>query len=85
MKNRLENLNDHLFEQLERLNDETLTGEELDEEIKRSRAISSIAGNIINNANVMLNARKHIDEYYGTNNNSNLPDVLKIGNAKDVK
>jgi len=82
MKNRLENLNDHLFEQLERLNDESLVGEELDEEIKRSRAISSVAGNIINNANVMLHARKHIDEYYGTDKGSNLPDVLKIGEKK---
>ena len=63
VKNKLIDLNNHLFEQLERLNDEDLVGEELDQEIKRSKAIASISKTIINNANLALEAKKHFDEY----------------------
>ena len=34
MKNTLADLNNHLFEQMERLNDDDLNNEELDKEIK---------------------------------------------------
>ncbi len=62
-RNKLIDLNNHLFEQLERLNDEDLVGEELDQEIKRSKAIATISKTIISNANVVLEAKKHFDEY----------------------
>ena len=35
MKNKLSDLNDHLFSQLERLSDEALTPEEIEREAKR--------------------------------------------------
>jgi hypothetical protein len=58
MKNKLSDLNDHLFAQMESLNDEDNKGEELQEEIKRSSAVSNIAKQIISNANLVLQAEK---------------------------
>lgn len=58
MKNKLSNLNDHLFAQLERLCDEDLTPEQLDHEHKRGQAIVAVADKIIRNAGLNLQAAK---------------------------
>lgn len=57
-KNRLVDLNDHLFEQLEKLNDDELDGEKLDQEIKRANAMTNIAQNIIAVSDIALRAQK---------------------------
>ncbi len=56
MKNKLEDLNNHLFAQIERLSDEDITGEKLTEEIERSKAVSSVADRIVGNAALVLRA-----------------------------
>ena len=56
MKNKLIDLNNHLFEQLERLNDDDLKGDKLSQEIKRSQAMSNCAAQIVNNAALALKA-----------------------------
>lgn len=65
MNNNLLSLNNYLFEELERLNDdETMQQEEnFKKEMNRSKAISQVAKNIIDNANTMLEAKKYVDEY----------------------
>jgi len=62
MKNKLIDLNDHLFCQMERLSDEDLKGDGLREEIDRAKSVSNIAAQIINNANLALKAQMAIND-----------------------
>ena len=78
MKNKLTNLNNHLFEQLERLNDESLKGEKLEEEIKRSQAVSAISKDIVSSASLELSALKLKAEYQGIRSGSDIPEVLRV-------
>lgn len=63
MKNTLNDLNNYLFESIERLNDDSLNDEELDREIKRSEAVQRIAKTIVDSGTLALQAKKHLDEY----------------------
>ena len=50
-----------MFAQLERLSDEDKKGDALKEEINRSKAVTSIASQVIDNARLMLDAQKAIN------------------------
>ena len=63
MKNTLADLNNYLFEAIERINDDNLDDAQLEKEIKRSEAVQKIAKTIIDNGNLALQAKKHLDEY----------------------
>lgn len=63
MKNKLSDLNDHLFMQIERLNDETIAGDNLKEEILRAQAITSVANAIVQNGNLAFKAHTHAVEW----------------------
>ena len=56
MKNKLADLNDHLFAQLERLSEEGLTAEQIDQEVRRTDAIVGVAEQIVRNADLQLKA-----------------------------
>lgn len=74
-RNTLGDLNLHLFMQLERLNDENIKGENLREEIERSKAITIVAKQIIDNANTVLEAKKFISETIDAD--AKLPKMLE--------
>lgn len=81
MKNKLTDLNNYLFEQLERLNDDdTLSNDtNFQREIERSKAVQGVASQIINNAKLALDAKKYIDEF---GNESVVPKMLQIEDKK---
>lgn len=56
MKNKLIDLNNHLFAQLERLSDEDLTPEQLEKEVTRSASIVDVADSIVRTADLQLKA-----------------------------
>ena len=56
MKNKLTDLNDHLFAQLERLSDEDLTAEQIEQEVRRTDAIVHVSDQIVRNADLQLKA-----------------------------
>ncbi len=62
-KTTLNDLNEYLFQELDRLTNEDLSEEELDKEIKRSDALQKIAKTVIDNGVLALQAKKHLDEY----------------------
>ena len=64
MKNNLNEVNNYLFEQIERLNEDDILmeGDNFKKEIQRSKAISSLCSTIVSNANLILNAKKYADE-----------------------
>lgn len=77
MKNTLTDLNNYLFETLERLIDDDLTEDEMQREITRSDAVTKIAQAVISNGELALKAMRHVDEY--GRDQSTLPPMLGTG------
>ena len=63
MKNTLGDLNNYLFEAIERVLDDSLSPEELERELKRSEAVTAVAEVIVHNGELALKAIKHADEW----------------------
>jgi hypothetical protein len=73
MKNKLKDLNDHLFMALERLNDEDLRGSALKDEIDRSKAVASVAKEVVANASLVLEGAR-----FAKQNGGQAPEVLGL-------
>lgn len=69
MKNKLSDLNNYLFEQIEKINDDSLSAEELEKEIKKAETIANIAETIIKNGELQYKAAIKAAEYGVINNN----------------
>lgn len=77
MRNTLGDLNNHLFAQLERLSDEDIKGEALQEEIERAKAVTSVANQIIQNASIVLKAQQFKVDYQGRKSVEEVPKMLE--------
>lgn len=63
MKNKLVDLNNHLFAQLERLSEEDLTPDQIENEVKRTEAIVSVSQQIVANADLAIKGAKLVAEH----------------------
>lgn len=81
MKNSLSDLNNILFEQIERLNDDEVMEQFSDQEIERAKAISSVANQIIQNAALQFQAAKFMDDNALTSRE--MPEVLKLNKGQN--
>ena len=72
----LNELNNILFTELKKLSNESLTSEELKDEILRANSITNVSKEIINNANLMLQASKFQAESLGRSK-TQLPKMLE--------
>ncbi|MDP3405077.1 MAG: hypothetical protein Q8S03_10335 [Brevundimonas sp.] len=63
MKNKLSDLNNHLFAQLERLGDEELKPEQIAAEVDRAKAIVGVASQIVSAQALNLRAVELVAEY----------------------
>lgn len=83
MKNTLSDLNNYLFETLERLLDDDLTDEQMKREITRSQAVTSVAETVIHNGELALKTMQHLNDMgYGSGKKDSLlapvPKMLEV-------
>ena len=76
MKNTLSDLNNILFEQLERLSDDSLSEDQLESQIRRTDRIVKVSEQIIANGDLAFRAIQHRDKYYGGGQKT-LPPMLE--------
>jgi hypothetical protein len=82
-RNKITDLNDHLFAQLERLGDEDMTAERLDIEQRRTKAISEISRQVTNVASLVFKTAIAVSE--GNIDINKLPDFLSDGVQSQTK
>ncbi len=80
-KNKIGDLNNHLFSEIERLSDEDLKGNELEVEINRARAVTGVAKEIIAAGKLVLGAKKVALEYR-LDGKADMPEMLGASSGK---
>nr|DAQ23012.1 MAG TPA: hypothetical protein [Caudoviricetes sp.] len=81
--NNLGRLNDILFEQLDRMNNTELKGEELKDEISRADAIIDIGRTIIQNGDLALKAALKKSEGFYVHQGKDAPKMLEAGDTDE--
>lgn len=75
MKNKLHDLNNHLFTQMERLADEDLSPEGIEREVKRADAMVEVSDQVLKIADTRLKAAKLLADH----GSAVLPHLPQIG------
>lgn len=78
MKNKLSDLNDHLFAQLERLADEDLDTDQIAKEVARAEAIADLSDKVLRVADTGIKAAK----LYAEHGQAVLPHLPQIGKSE---
>lgn len=84
MKNKLKDLNNHLFEQMERLNDDKLKGDDLEREIRRTDSMVKISTQILEGAATQIRAA-HLMAEYGKDVRALLPETTVASAGPDLE
>ena len=79
MKNKLTDLNNHLFAQLERLADEDLDADAIEREVKRADAIVEVSDQVLRIADTSLKAAR----LFGEHGKVVLPHLPQIGSEAE--
>ena len=80
VRNTLGDLNNHLFEMIERLNDDELDDEQLEKELKRADGMTKVSQQILQNGELQFKAMKHMDEYGYNSEKKIVPAMLEVRN-----
>lgn len=78
MKNKLSDLNNHLFAQIERLGEEALDADQIKAEVKRADALVALSDQVLSIANTGLKAA----ELFAKHGDVVLPHLPQIGSNK---
>ncbi|MBR1630227.1 MAG: hypothetical protein IJ680_00050 [Paludibacteraceae bacterium] len=79
MQNSMTDLKNYLFEQIERVNDDSLDDEGLERAIKRSKAVTETAKTIVEISKTQLDALKYANEELGIETNPKAVAQMLIG------
>jgi hypothetical protein len=82
-RNKLSDLNDHLFAQIEKLTDEDLTTEQLEKELKVADSIADLSSQIIGTHRIVFDAAKLISN--GNLVSKNIPETFGLKNVKSLE
>ena len=79
MKNKLEDLNNHLFEAIERLNDKDLKPENVHNEVTRGKTVAQLSEQLLKSGTLALDVQKFMAEvgYGRTAPQVHLPKLLE--------
>lgn len=78
-------LNAVLFEMIDRVNDDDLTGQELEEQLKKAKTVAQLSGAIAKNVDLSLKAATITDRTRGTVNLGSTGKLLGIEHKPVVR
>lgn len=82
-RNKITDLNDHLFAQLERLNDEEMEPEKMEFEFQKAKAISSVGAQIIKANKLILDAMRILSN--GSVGPNDMPESFGLSNKLQIE